>query len=52
MLEEAKRIADSVHMTMTAHVLTPNLYGFYKRRGANFDEEVRSLNEPSALIHF
>lgn len=52
MLDEAKEIADAEECTLTAHVLTPNLYGFYKKRDAHFDEEVRSLNEPSALIHF
>jgi hypothetical protein len=52
MLEMAKELSKAAEMTMVAHVLTSNLYGFYKKRGAEFVAEDRALKEPCELIHF
>jgi hypothetical protein len=52
MLEKAKQMSKAAKMTMTAHLLTPNVHGFYAKRQATFIVEDRSLQEPCELIHF
>jgi GNAT superfamily N-acetyltransferase len=52
MLEKAKQIAKASEMVMTAHLLTPNVHGFYTKRDAVVLAEDRSLNEPCVLVRF
>jgi hypothetical protein len=40
---------------MTAHLLTPNVHGFYAKRDAVFKAEIaetRTLEVPCTFIHF
>lgn len=52
MLEKAKQLSKTANMIMTAHLLTPNVHGFYAKRNAVFVAEDRSLKEPCELVHF
>lgn len=52
MLNKARQLAREANMLMTAHLLTPNVHGFYAKRDAVFVDEDRSLKEPCTLIHF
>jgi GNAT superfamily N-acetyltransferase len=52
MLGKAKALAKEANMTMTAHLLTPNVHGFYEKRDAVFLTEDRSLKEPCTLVYF
>jgi len=54
-LNQAKQIAKKDHALMTAHLLTPNVHGFYAKRDAVFKAEIaetRAHEEPCTLIHF
>lgn len=52
MLDKAKTLSEDANMIMTAHLLTPNVHGFYSKRDATFVGEDRSLKEPCVLIYF
>lgn len=54
MVAEANKIAKAHNLQMTAHLLTSNVHGFYKKSdpAATFIAEDRSLKQPCELVRF